>query len=126
MNPTCENCGSPLPPPRRGNRGRRFCGDPCRKRAARKATQAQPPSTEVLEGPVAASVRTALTQLDLDDLDEARAQMALTLARLVDAGSVPAARELRAVLSDFTADVDAEFRSWVETIKTPTVNHGNA
>ena len=115
----CELCATPLPPPTNGSRGlRRFCSDACRKRAAR-APRAAPAGLP--DGPVTTAVKAALAEVaDFDGIDSARAELAIALSRLVDdAGSVPAARELRGLLGDMGAMVDEDIAAFQRSIQTP-------
>jgi len=69
---------------------------------------------------VTAAVRLALEDDAIDAIDAARATLAIALARLVDdAGSVPAARELRGLLSDMVAMVDEDIAAFQRSIQTP-------
>lgn len=113
----CEWCATPLPA---GRRARRFCSDRCRKRASRaaEAVKAPPPGTP--DGPVSAAVRAALAEVSFDTIGRAQAEMAVALARLVDAGSVPAARELRPLLADLALVEDPEHLEFLAAISTPS------
>lgn len=110
----CEWCDTPLPPSS-DRRGRRFCSDACRKRAARAGAESVTP----IEGPVTVAVRSVLAEVDVGALDAARGEMAIALAKLVDGGSVPAARELRGVLDDLALLDDEEVAIFRASIQTP-------
>ena len=115
----CEWCSTPLPAPTNGSRGRRFCSDACRKRASRAGPDLPPPTSD--DGPVTAAVRTALDDLPTSGtVDGARAQMALSLAGMVDAGSVAAAHELRGVLSELSVIEDEDTAEFWRAVQTPT------
>ncbi len=117
---TCEWCASPLPPGRGGPRARRFCGDVCRKRQARAREIVSPPPS-VADGPVAAAIRAVLAEVGLDAVGTARGEMAVALARLVDAGSVPAARELRPLLGEIDLIEDVEAQQFLASVRTPGI-----
>lgn len=120
MSHSCEQCGVDLPPSRAG---RRFCGDACRKRASRSGPEMPPADAE--DGPVTAAVRLVLLEVgDAGSVDSARAQMALALARLVDTGSVPAARELRGVLEDLARIENADVLAFRTVVQTPRFPSG--
>lgn len=76
---------------------------------------------QVYDGRVAVALRRALESVTLADVDATRAEMAVALAQLVDAGSVPAARELRAVLADLAAVEDDQVRNFMAAVQTPGV-----
>lgn len=100
--------------PGAGPRRRRWCSDACRKRVERSEKAVVPK-----HGAVTDAVVSALADIvdPESKVDAARGQVALALARLVDGGSVPAARELRGVLDDLEAvDEDEETTAWIKSL----------
>jgi hypothetical protein len=81
-----------------------------------------PPGTP--DGGVTTAVRLALIDIGLDSVARAEAAMAVALARLVDAGSVPAARELRPLLADLSLIEDEVMREFLASVRTPMVREG--
>lgn len=114
---TCEWCAESLPP----GRPRKFCDDRCRKRASRAAAAT---ATEMppVDGPVTDAVRLLLVEHnDVDGFTRARSELAIAAARSVDAGSVPAMAQLRAVLDELEGVVDDEHEAFRASIQTPRV-----
>lgn len=120
---TCEGCGADLPGSN-GNRPRKWCGEACRKRTARDEAPVVMPSS------VVAAVRAAFdVHGDLDAVDEARVQMALALAALIDAGggqAVGAARELRGILADLSTAADDDTKAFLRLVLTPGIAGGDS
>ena len=123
--PTCARCTRRLPA---GSSPRRlYCGDRCRKAAARARSGAAVPSVTLEGGRVTEAVADLLLQLGhCAGVDGARAEVALAMARLVDAGSVPAARELRGVLDDLDAIEGEDVQAFRALIRTPARMPGPA
>lgn len=101
MQRACEACGTAYEAKRPSSR---FCSDRCRKRTARaQGTAAKPPATPVEQQPDSAIAEHVARELG-DQLDSAAGQMAIALARRLDAnldtGSAMAAvaRELRTLI----------------------------
>lgn len=79
----------------------------------------KPPPPDVEDGPVTLAVRRVIDDLSLGVVGEAQAALAMQLSRLVDEGSVPAARELRPLLVELGLAEDDETAAFLESIKTP-------
>jgi hypothetical protein len=110
-----EGCNTPLPASN-GNRPRIWCSETCRKRAAPRMTVAR------ADGPVTMTLRAALAaaqDVALPPIDGAYAALGLALAQAVDQGSVPAARELRAVLDVLAGRVDDDTAAFLRSVQTP-------
>lgn len=122
--PTCAGCGDPIPLSR-GTTPRKWCSDACRVAKARKTppkpsppTVSPPPdvaSYEPGERGLVDAVRAWLSSLppSLDAVDAAEAELVVDLAEMVEAGSVPAARELRIALADVRSAADPDARDRV-------------
>lgn len=118
----CDGCGASLPPSN-GPRSRRWCGDTCRKRDSRDrrpipGSRLTPPSDTT------DAVRAALdAAAELPSpVEAALASMALSMARVVDAGGAPAVsacRELRSVLADLASRLDADTAAFLLSVQTP-------
>lgn len=102
-----------------------WCSDACRKRAARRTPPrglpqrssvplVEPSTFEPGTVGVVESVKALLGGLDATNASAvAQAELAVNLAAMVEAGSVPAARELRQLLVDMRVSRDAEFEGSV-------------
>jgi hypothetical protein len=118
MNVLCAcGCGEELPPS--VGRPRRWVNDSHRKRG-------RPPSivpTDV-DGRLVRAVRRALESADevFDPVEVAQAEQALILAAIVDGrgpSSVPASRELRAVLEALVSRLDQGHADFLKLVSTP-------
>jgi hypothetical protein len=115
---TCRGCGVELEPSV-GGRERVWCSDRCRKAAksvrpatGRKATDS---------GPVETATRALVEEYSdrWDTKQRAMGELAIALATMTDAGSVPAGAQLRQLFEDLDAvdpSPDAEF--W-RAVRTP-------
>jgi hypothetical protein len=112
-------CGEPLEPNGTG-RPREWVNDAHRKRAAKMRAATKAP----LDGPLTVAVRAALAASEdgRDVIDDARAQLALELAAIVESrgpSAVSAAKELRVVLSELADDADDGCRALVRGLSDP-------
>ena len=110
-------CGEPLEPNGTG-RPREWVNDAHRKRAAKMRAATEAP----VDGPLTVAVRAALAESEdgRDAINDARAQLALALASIVESrgpSAVMAAKELRAVLSELADDADDGFLALVRGLK---------
>jgi hypothetical protein len=121
MNARCEcGCGEELPPST--GRPRRWVNDNHRKRG-----RPTPPSTVPtdVDGPLVRAVRRAVESADqaFDPVQEAQAEQALLLAAIVEGrgpSSVPASRELRALLEALASRLDQDHDAFIKLGSTPT------
>jgi hypothetical protein len=103
-------------PKSKGYSVRVWCSDACRKRASRRVVVARssPEQSEVAIVPgdtaLVGAVQRLVDGLEITtDEEAAQAELALELAGMVSAGSVPAARELRLALLELRAISDPDY-----------------
>jgi hypothetical protein len=121
---TLCRCGCGLEIPQNGTgRPRQWLNESHRKRGENGSGVTEP---IIGDGPLVAAVRRAIdvSRDEFDVVQDAQAEQALLLASIIEGkgpSSVPASRELRAVLDALAFRLDQEQETFMRAVRTPIV-----